>query len=181
MPKFWSTNSSRDAFLEVLYREHYPRLFRIVYALTEDRTVTEDAIQETFLKVFTRLNQLKEKDKFTSWVTTIAINEARTILRRPDNSNVTLLLDETAVGHDESDFSLVEIKEVVSGAMSQLKVTDKEILALRYFSDLDINEIAEFLNITPANVKTRLYRARASFRNVIEEVTDPNENPGGEP
>ena len=70
-----------DAFVE-LTKRHSNRLLRTTYRITRNRQDAEDALQDSFLKAFSHLNDFQEKASFSTWLTRIAINSALMIMRK---------------------------------------------------------------------------------------------------
>ena len=70
-----------DAFVE-LTKRHSHRLLQTTYRITKNRQDAEDALQDSFLKAFSHLNNFQEKASFSTWLTRIAINSALMIMRK---------------------------------------------------------------------------------------------------
>ena len=166
--------------LEVLYKENYARVYRAVFALTRDKLITEDAVQEAFFKAFGKLEKLKDKGKFSSWVTTIAVNEAKDMLKSRARHRIVPIHDQISLGSADQRISNLEVQDEVDRVLVQLKLSDKEILILKYFCELSIEELAEVLGISPSTAKVRLHRARLNFRNILEAESVLDAGVGGE-
>ena len=166
--------------LEVLYKEHYARVYRAVFALTRDKQITEDAVQEAFFKALNKLEQLKDKSKFGSWVTRIAVNEAKDILKNRALQRIVPIHDPISLGSADKRISNLEVQDEVDRVLVQLKLSDKEILILKYYCELSIEELAEVLGIYPSTAKVRLHRARLNFKNILKAESVQDAGVGGE-
>ena len=71
----------RAAF-EALMRRHNRRLFRVTRTILRDSDAAQDAVQEAYLRAFTKLDSYRPTGKFSAWLTRVALNEALMIRRR---------------------------------------------------------------------------------------------------
>lgn len=171
---------------EVLFKQYYRKIYIATYAIARNKPIAEDAVQEAFYKALSNLDQLRDKSRFRAWVTRIAINEAKNTLIKQSRhvfcSGVENFLEGTWIWTDrqtDSALNVIEQRDEVKRILSYLKPSDREILVLKYYVDLSIEEIAELLNITSQNVKVRLCRARSSCRNIVHRDSGRQEGTGG--
>src|SRR6188768_4141119 len=75
---------------EALMRRHNRRLFRVTRSVLRDASAAEDAVQETYLRAFTKLASYKPTGRFSSWLTRVALNEALMMRRRERSDTVSL-------------------------------------------------------------------------------------------
>jgi RNA polymerase sigma-70 factor (ECF subfamily) len=156
-----------------LIRPYERSVYIMALSLLHNEADAEDAAQETFLKAFRNLARFRGDAKFSTWLISIALNEARSRLRSKKNVKIDSL-DEApdAPGH-VSPALLRDWREIPSEALErqevrlllQHAVTDlpsiyREVFMLRDVEELSVNESAEALGITVASVKVRLHRAR---------------------
>lgn len=177
---FARKNRNLNEVLEVLYKEHYGRVYRVVFALTRDKQITEDAVQEAFFKAFGKLEQLQDKNKFGPWVTTIAVNQAKDALKNSSRHRVVPLHDQISIGSSDDRITSIEVQNEVDRALEKLKDSDREILILKYYCELSTEELAEVLGISPSTAKVRLHRARLNFKNILEAENVQDAGVGGE-
>ncbi len=157
---------SMDLF-EILCKNNYDRVYRAVFLLTKNQQITEDAVQQAFVIAFRKINQLKDKDRFSSWVITIGLNEAKKVLINQAKHRVIPLSEiEFNICPASDDFQL-NIKDEIQSSLRKLKTNESEILYLKYYADLSLEQIAKFLDISLSNAKVRLHRAKISFKNLI--------------
>jgi RNA polymerase sigma-70 factor (ECF subfamily) len=173
-------NRARDgetACYEMLVNRHHDRLYRIAHKILRNDADSEDATQEAYLHSFRHLDQFQGRSEVSTWLTSIAVNEAFTRVRRrvPWDS-----LD--APGSSAGDRNLIEFlaapvrdpkqqainQEVGSGIRAEVAELPAEycaVFSLREIEDLTTEETAARLGITKGCVKTRLFRARSLLRN----------------
>lgn len=158
-----SINDVNLEVFEVLVKQNYQKVYQTVYAYTIDKYITEDAVQQAFVIAFKQLNKLKFKDKFASWVITIALNEAKRMLRDKNNIKLKSMTDMSITIDND-----IELKEDVCQTLNRLKRQDAEILILKYYADLTLQQISDILGINISNAKVKLHRAKEKFRELTE-------------
>ncbi|MGI6659804.1 MAG: RNA polymerase sigma factor [Dethiobacteraceae bacterium] len=150
---------------QVLFESNYARVFKAVYLYCCSYNITEDAVQEAFLRAHKNIHKLRKKESFAAWVTSIAINVIRSEFNKKNNvSQITLELVENQLPNRNSDFEVVEHKDAVQRLLNSLNETERETLILRYMFDLSVEEIAELTNISAAGIKSRLFRVKQKVR-----------------
>ncbi len=167
---------------ETLYHEHYKKIFRTAYLVTGDYQLAEDATQEAFLKAFSRMETLRDQDKFASWVSVIAANYSVDLLRKNKKLLFTEKTDIQADHSQESsphDFwekkeNLQEVRE----ALQQLEPDERMLIVLKYFNELSIKEIASLHTVSPGTIKSRLFRAREKLRVLLQPSPDQKRHMG---
>ena len=157
-----------------LVEEHQLALLRLCFAYLHDRALAEDAVQETFLKAYRKLDQFRGNAGMKTWLSAIAINCCRDMrrggwFRHMDRSvSVDTLPERAAEAYTPED--------EVSVAVMNLPVRLRETVLLYYFEDMNTHEIAETLRISQQAVSGRLRRAREKLRKalVIAERSERN-------
>jgi RNA polymerase sigma-70 factor (ECF subfamily) len=162
---------SRDfVAFEALMRRHNRRLFRVTRGVLRDSDAAQDAVQETYLRAFTRLDTYQPSGKFAAWLTRVALNEALMIRRREQGGTVSmeevgdevLIAGESAAGDTPSADQFVEAahaRALLEHAIDSLPENFRMVFLLRAVEGLDVRETAESLDINPTTVRTRLFRA----------------------
>jgi RNA polymerase sigma-70 factor, ECF subfamily len=165
------------ASFEELVNRYEARLFSISQHITHNREDAEDAVQETFLKVFRKLTQFREDSQFSTWLIRITVNESLTKLRkRRSISEVSMdgdLQGEEHIPplefadwapHPEKLYSGCELRKILRSALQELRPGLRLVFVLRDVEGLSTDEAAEVLQLTQAAVKARLWRARLWLR-----------------
>lgn len=165
-----------DVF-EILVKQNYEKVFKTIYFYTKDKYITEDAVQQAFTIAYKKINRLNSKDKFDSWVTSIALNEAKKMLKNKDNKKITPMTDFHIETISYSEEDNINLKEDIHNALNKLDHKDNEILVLKYYADLTLQQISDLLGINLSNAKVRLHRAREEFKKLIDN--DINQSIGG--
>jgi len=156
-----------------LIRPHERSVYVMALSLLQNEADAEDAAQEAFLKAFRNLANFRGDAKFSTWLISITLNEARSRLRSRKNVKIESL-DESPDGQDHVSPALLrdwreipsealerkEIRLLLQHAVADLPSIYREVFLLRDVEELSVNESAEVLGITVASVKVRLHRAR---------------------
>ncbi|MBI5668889.1 MAG: sigma-70 family RNA polymerase sigma factor [Chloroflexi bacterium] len=157
---------------ETLVQSHQEAVFRLAYLLLGDAGDAEDVAQETFIRAFRFLAQFDTSRRWRPWLFSIAANLARNRrraagryfahLRRfayhsPDN-----------ITDPEREAARHSNAQALWQAIRQLDPADQEIIYLRYFLELSVDETAEALHVAAGTVKSRLHRALKRLRDQVE-------------
>ncbi len=161
-----------------LFHELIRPFERMVYltliSILKNETDAEDAAQETVISAYRHLAAFRGDAKFSTWLTTIAINEGRKRLRKAKGA-AEESIEEQEEGH-EGDFTPApltdwreiplealerkELREALRSAVAELPGIYRQVFILRDLEELNIEETAQALGINPGAVKVRLHRAR---------------------
>ena len=159
----------RQHRFELLARALVPSLYRYAYWLARDKTMADDLVQETLLRAWRSLDQLRDENAARQWLITILRREfAREISRRKDTVDIEQLAladNRASLGGDDTDM------HDVRRAMLKLAPEYREPLVLQVLMGCSTGEIAEQLELSQATVLTRLYRARQQLRELLGENT----------
>ncbi|RYG24901.1 sigma-70 family RNA polymerase sigma factor [bacterium] len=157
------------AAFEALYARYYDKVLSIARGVLLDTDEAADAVQEVFTLVYRNLHRFDRRARFSTWLFRITVNRSIQEARRNRHRSKHVELDEAfaqaAPGEPEPP------DPQVSTAMAKLAPADRALLALFYWDELSLGEIAESLGCNVNAAKTRLYRARERFRAVYEGET----------
>ena len=143
-----------------LYKQYAQRLYIACLRIVGNSSEAEEAMQDSFLKIFTRLDQYHDGQCFEAWMHRIAIHTAIDYVRRqaPDQEELSDNLDE-----EEIQYSVAQIKE----ATTKLPAGYRIILSLYLFEGYDMEEIASILKIQPPSVRSQYLRAKRKLLDII--------------
>jgi RNA polymerase sigma-70 factor (ECF subfamily) len=150
-----------------LIASHERAALAVAFAVLGDPTAAGDAVQEAFLKVWQRLPGLREPERFSGWCTQVVRNAALDARRRrpavaqQDVQTATLppCVQDPAAGLEES-----ESRQRLDAALGELDDLTRTIVVLRYYDNLNSQQIGQMLDLSPAAVDMRLWRARNELR-----------------
>lgn len=160
----------RDPDFDRLFIEHYDRLVRSLTAITGDREVARDCVQDAFVKASARWRKVSRYDDPVGWIRRVAIHRSRDIHRAESRRRRREMRTAPIDGDHEPDRAPgVDGSLRVAELLRSLPDRQRDVASLFYVEDLPVNEIAHTLEISPGAVKFHLNRARATLREVVEQ------------
>ena len=156
-----------------LIRPYERSVYMMALSCLKNEADAEDVAQEAFLKAFYHLASFRAEAKFSTWLIGIALNEARSRLRREGTLRMESIDDITEEGGHTTpallrDWREVpsealernEVRQMLQNAITSLPAIYREVFQLRDVEGLNVVETAAALGISVGNVKVRLHRAR---------------------
>ena len=161
-------NGKQSAQLE-LYNRYYKAMYNTAVRIVKDSAIAEDVMQESFLSAFTKLETFKGEVTFGSWLKRIVINNSIYQYRKQQKKNEVALDDVIYKVEDNdgiaSDYVFTEQKaQKVMETMKQLKDNYRVSLTLHLIEGYDYEEISTIMNLSYANCRTTISRAKESLR-----------------
>ncbi len=156
-----------DAF-EELYRQNFKKALQTAYLITGNKTLAEDAVQETFYQCYMDIKNLKDPKAYDAWFHKILVRTCWKMAKK-ERRKQQELLDENSYqkclnaswGDKLYDtLQQAETKKVLYDAINNLSDVLKVTLILFYFNEMSIKEIAVISGCFESTVKSRLYKAR---------------------
>ena len=157
-----------DALVVALFRTEAARLVELARLFVDDRTAAEDLVQEAFIRLARNAHRIRDPDKAAAYLRSIVINLARdhnrrglvSLRHRPPAAPDEPSAEETATREESR-------REVVA-ALRALPHRQRDCLALRYYLELSVDEIADALGLSPNSVKTHLKRGLRGLAATLE-------------
>lgn len=167
--KFLEKLREKQEEVAKLFFEHfYHPVFKAAYFITRDNHLAEDVVQETFLAAINNFQQLKDEAKINAWLIQIALNTARSLLRK--TRWLSVLGEADMVHHQVRKYlpeDLVIEKEdlrAIWNFVEELPVEVQRVFILRYQYDMSIKEISHATDLPEGTVKSHLSRGRLYLR-----------------
>jgi RNA polymerase sigma factor (sigma-70 family) len=160
----------RGTDLERLFAEHAQALYGFLAYRVRNPALAEDLLGDTFERVVRSHDHFDaRKGSERTWIYTIALNCLRDHLRRVDAESRALeRAGPEAEFAQEDALTQVGQRDELWHALERLDPLEREILALRYGSDLRLQEIADVTGLPPATVQGRLYRGLRKLRDILD-------------
>jgi RNA polymerase sigma-70 factor (ECF subfamily) len=170
------------AMFEAIVRTHGGRLLAVARRILRDEDQAREAVQEAFISAFRARQQFNAASRLSTWLHRIAVNAAlmrlRSARRHPEESLDSYLPAFEADGHHRERFqspaepadailAREETRARVRAAIDRLPESYRVVLLLRDIEELDTDETARMLGLTPNAVKIRLHRARMALRTLL--------------
>ena len=166
-----------------LIRPHERSVYMMALSFVKNEADAEDIAQEAFLKAFRSLATFRAESKFSTWLISITLNEARSRLRRqtiirmeslddpPDDGGAVapaLLRDWREIPSEAVERQ--EIRRMLQDAVISLPTIYRQVFQLRDVEELNVKETAEALGISIPSVKVRLHRARMMLQKQLSPL-----------
>jgi len=160
------------AAFDSLFSKYQEYVYNIIYGIVGNVEESRDLAQEVFLQVYRSLPRFRQGSRFATWLYRIAVNRAVDAARGARRWKFLPLLNEPSLANraadadmePESVFERKLQREAIQTVLMRCPVTHREVLVLRYYRGLSLEEIAETLGCTTAAAKVRLHRARRVFK-----------------
>ncbi|WP_158841766.1 RNA polymerase sigma factor [Polaribacter sp. L3A8] len=169
----------KEAALAVLIKRHQQRLFSFIYSKVQDRDITEDVFQDTFIKVIRTLKKgnYNEEGKFLPWVMRIAHNLVIDHFRKTNRMPTFRNTDEFDIFSILGDGNLNAEKQIIKEQIhtdvreliNELPEEQKEVLIMRMYKDMSFKEISENTGVSINTALGRMRYALINMRKLIEK------------
>jgi RNA polymerase sigma-70 factor (ECF subfamily) len=158
-----------------IYNRYYKAMYNAAFRIVKDTAEAEDIMQESFLSAFTKLHTFKGEVAFGSWLKKIVVNNSIYQYRKHKKKN-EVAIEKVMYKVEDNDgivsdhvFSKQKAQKVME-TMKQLKDNYRISLTLHLIEGYDYEEISEIMNISYANCRTTISRAKESLRKKILTV-----------
>ncbi|SFC62343.1 RNA polymerase sigma-70 factor, ECF subfamily [Flagellimonas taeanensis] len=156
-----------------IYNRYYKAMYNTAYRIVKDSAEAEDVMQESFLSAFTKMHTFKGDVTFGAWLKRIVINNSIYQYKK-QQKNRTADLDDVmykvedndGVASDQNGYTELKAQKVME-TMKSLKDNYRVSLTLHLIEGYDYEEISEIMNISYANCRTMISRAKESLRNKL--------------
>lgn len=152
---------SKNSFVELI-QENRASLYRLSKSILKNEADVQDAISETIIKAYTNIYKLKLMDSFRPWIMKILVNECYNIIKK--HKKVELVDDFTDYEGSYED----KTENNLMFYVNKLDEEFKSVIILFYYDDISIKNISIILNISEGTVKSRLSRAKAKLKVMME-------------
>lgn len=168
-----------EASLEILIKKHKQRLYSFIFSKIQDRDITEDIFQDTFIKVIRTLKRgnYNEQGKFLPWVMRISHNLIIDHFRKSNRMRLFKNTDEFDIFSVISDGNLNAEKQLikeqvlsdVKELVQELPQEQREVLEMRIYKDMSFKEISENTGVSINTALGRMRYALINLRKIIEK------------
>jgi RNA polymerase sigma-70 factor (ECF subfamily) len=169
-----------EAALRALMERYGNVLMRTAYLLVKDKHAAEEAVMDTFIQAYRKIDQLQDPNRLENWLLRIVVNRCRMRMRTWSWRRIFPLPHvEQMIADDEPgpEELLMDAwrNEKLSEALLKLDYKYRETIVLFYYNGLNVAEIAEQTGSNENTVKARLARGRAKLKLMLEKQEDGHE------
>lgn len=158
-----------EAAFGVLIERFQRKIFRVAFAIVRDEVEADTIAHDTFVQAYTHLAKFQGRAEFETWLTRIAINRSRDLLRRRkflslfirvDDDGEELLFEPPDERPDpEREIMSRQLRVAIERAEQKLSAQQKIIFRLRHYENHSLEDIAEMLGLRSGTVRAHLFRA----------------------
>lgn len=168
---------------EIIIRRYNPYLYKIGRSYNYQHEDTEDLMQDSFVDAYKNLHQFTGQASFKTWLTRIMLNNCyRKKEKKSYKMAASVAINENAIpmfsntpSSSDSMYQRRELAHTIEQAIANIPFDYRMVFSLREMNGFNIAETAALLQISEANVKVRLNRAKAMLRTEIEKVYSPGQ------
>jgi RNA polymerase sigma-70 factor (ECF subfamily) len=167
-----------DAAIEQLVRRHETGVFRLALSVVGDAVEANEITQETFIAALKSLRSYEDRKSFKAWLYTIALNQARSHLRKRkilerlrEAASALFKIEHQKRFLPEDRVIQTEEEAAIWNELNKLDERHLIVIVLRYFHELSVTEIAETLALPEGTVHSRLHTARERLRLALDPAT----------
>lgn len=170
------TLAGDGAAFGVLMERFQRRIYRVAFSVVRDEVEADTITQDTFIQAYTHLARFEGRAELETWLTRIAINRARDVLRRrrfvslftlrsdDDGETETMLEPVDERPDPERQLHSAQLRVAIQRAERTLSPQQKVIFRLRHYENLALEEIAAHLGLNAGTVRAHLFRAIHKIR-----------------
>lgn len=162
-----STNK-KETF-SLIYKENAQSIVRLCYLYLKDETLAQDAAQDTFVKAYRKLSSFKENSNINTWLTSIAINTCKSLMRQKSYKSTISLNEAIKVPANTPD---KETELSISQAIKNLPENLRAVTILKYYRGLKTQEIAKILKVPATTINYRLSKSKELLKEKLKEDYD---------
>ncbi len=164
-----SSKQDIAAWQRELYHGHYRRIYNTCLRIVGDSMEAEEAMHDTFMKLFAKMDRTNQPENFYAWSKSIAVNTAIDRVRKRKMpvvpvDNLQIIEDDPV---DEESIRL-EV-EKINRKLADLPDGYRVVLSMHLFEGYDFEEMAQILNLKEASVRSQFSRGRQKLLQLIQE------------
>ena len=159
--------TERDYWLEQAMAQWEVPLLRTCYLLLRDTALAEDAVQDTFVKAWRFYDGYRKEASEKTWLMRIAVNTCRDLQRSKWFIHIDRRVNMDDLPEPAIPFELPD--DTVTNAILSLPTALRQVITLRYFQSLTVQEVAEVLHVSRRTVHYRLDKAERYLKSSLEE------------
>ncbi len=184
-PNRQTADLTQPQAFEALMRQYNRTLFRTARAILRDDAEAEDALQEAYLQAYKSIGAFRAEAKLSTWLARIVVNEALMRLRKQTRRAEIVPIQSSAAVEDVEEITTgtemnkphdsaerAEMRRLLESQIDALPDSYRTVFMLRAVEELSVEETAAVLQIPPATVRTRFFRARSLMREALAQKID---------
>lgn len=163
-----SAAAREDAFRQLADR-HLEASYRLACAILGNPAEAQDATHDAFVQAWRKWSTLRDPERFKPWFDRILVNTCRNRLKRSGRWRPAELSDDVAAAGGDPYGQALD-RDVLRGAIAKLSPDHQVVVALRFYRDLTVDEIARQLGLRPGTVASRLHYAMKRLHATLDDA-----------
>ena len=161
--------SAREAAFRELADRHLESSYRLACAILGNPTEAQDATHDAFVQAWRSWSTLRDPERFERWFDRIVVNTCKNRLRHTAKLRIHDLSDDLAIATGDPMSQAVE-RDAMVAAIAALSPDHRIVVALRFYRDLSVDEIARRIGIRPGTVHSRLHYAMKRLQVLLDDA-----------
>lgn len=167
-----------QAFGQLVMR-YQDYVFTVVNRMVQHKEEAQEITQDTFVKAYSSLSSFRGDSKFSSWLYTIAYRKTLDRIKKNkryaefDALEQVLTADEDTETHGLKRLVAQERSATIKAAIAQLEPVTAALISFYYYEELSVKEIEKITDLTPENIKVKLYRGRKKLFQLLQQAQFP--------
>jgi RNA polymerase sigma-70 factor (ECF subfamily) len=154
---------------DLLIERHQRTIFNLALRMVRNSDDAADVSQSVFVKAYENLERFDPQFKFFSWLYRIAVNESLNALEQKKRFEGLEGNDLAADTADEKDDDTVREERRIQDGLMMLSVDQRAVIVLKHMQGLSYREIAQVLDLPEKTIKSRLFSARQTFKDILKK------------
>lgn len=156
----------KEEFCELVQNSRN-EMYDIAYRILRDSEDAKDAVGEAIIHAYENIENLRDKERFTAWMTAIVLNTAKNIKRKNRKIHHA---EKKGISHDET---VTDSYDELWDLIEQLPQRIQDVMHLFYYEGYSHDDISDILNVPTGTVKSRLRRGREKLKSMLDEICEP--------
>lgn len=161
--------SGEIKYFDLLVERHQRTIFNLALRMVRNSDDAADVSQSVFVKAYENLERFDPQFKFFSWLYRIAVNESLNALEQKKRFEGLEGNDLAADTADEKDDDTVREERRIQDGLMMLSVDQRAVIVLKHMQGLSYREIAQVLDLPEKTIKSRLFSARQTFKDILKK------------
>lgn len=161
--------TTRDAAFRRLADRHLDASYRLAFAILGNPAEAQDATHDAFVQAWRRWATLRDPTRFEHWFDRIVVNTCRNRLKRAARWRTQDLSEDLATAPGDPMAQALD-RDVLGKALATLSPDHRLVVALRFYRDLTVDEIARQLDVRPGTVQSRLHYAMKRLQTALDDA-----------
>lgn len=158
--------------IQNIWKDLHQELQKFIFFKVKNKQISEDILQDVFLKIQLKVHNLKDSSKLTSWVYQITRN---TILNHFRKDNNLFSLESIDIVDADNDVDFSKLSDCINSKINNLPNKYKEALLLTILKDFSQIELAEYLGISYSGAKSRVQRGKEKVKTLVLNCENKDE------